>query len=847
MFSSILPNASSSAKFVQNGNPKVPSLRFTVLSLMKSMSQNPSRFSVRVFRTPVASNFVYPMAAKVDFGYRSVQQSEQQRYVPRYASYSFPFLALTESAKPAHPTSNHNISYDPRLRTNNYAIYPGALNDTYIYEQSTCSEYDTLSTATFSPAMSTDSTLTLRSLTTPEHFLEERARRPATPAVHSNHTVSESIAPPQAISRTTSTHRTHQSSGESPGDRHSRVTSMQGRSATPIRHPIPSASPNELTKASNSTTSGYNGELLSHFPEYAPSTISELEVDQRDKIAKINAEYNAVSSSTSTSYYSNDNTAVGIESIIRRMSMSPNEPLQNPSTRATPSQPLHPNIHFPTKSQDFNSGFKPNSSPSMFSMKDGSPPLVERIPSQVEFPPINTRSGQFPPAQVQDSWNGDGFCNFDHARNPPHFPASPPATNHPFDNGHASRSNQTTYATSRDTTSLNEYRPLPVPPPEVPRQRSTLERRPSVVGPRPDANVLKGSSDVRHRDQTYSYDQQRDVSISPPRGGPILQSSSRELPNRVAMASELRRDCRTPAPRESNDYRPPRLTGHDSYVAEPQPPVEPHSQNSHATDTHLQPAGFIGPTEIERSNDRIRTRSSSFSNSMRPNLPPVNNLGQHLSSPQQYQVSNVSMPDPGRVSEQDKHHTSPPSMQESSVHHLHYVDPEHQNDVRGQAIYSSQPATPICSRDFRSSHRKNLPIGLPSSKSSDRAPSHQTINPRHTTQEVSSSRSRTTYFEVSAAPNGLPTSGATPYDKLFMPVKTGSNRSNSTDQEFVPPEQPTQRRYSDGDQNPPPRPVESSGRSSAPLIRSVRWTENLICPSPVPASQRRKGWFNRRG
>ncbi|KAH8089928.1 hypothetical protein BXZ70DRAFT_899140, partial [Cristinia sonorae] len=29
--------------------------------------------------------------------------------------------------------------------------------------------------------------------------------------------------------------------------------------------------------------------------------------------------------------------------------------------------------------------------------------------------------------------------------------------------------------------------------------------------------------------------------------------------------------------------------------------------------------------------------------------------------------------------------------------------------------------------------------------------------------------------------------------------------------------------------------------------RSVRWTENLVCPSPVPFSSRRRGWYNRRG
>jgi hypothetical protein len=754
-------------------------------------------------------------------------------------SFSSPLSALIVTPEPTHATSSHNISYDARLRANNYAIYPGVLNDTYIYEQSNCSEYDALSTATFSPATSTDSTLTLRSPATPERFLEERARRPATPAAPSSYTVHGSMVPQApAMNRTTSNHHVHQPLADTLSDRRSRVTSMQAHLTAPIRRPIPSASLNELTIVSST---GYNGEIPSHIPEYAASTISELEVDQRDKIAKINAEYNAVSSSTSSSYYSNDNAAVAIESIARRMSTSPpNQPLQNTFT----SQPLHPNLHFPNKSDDFNPAFNPNPTLSIFSTKDGSPPLVERVPSRVESPPTNTQSGQFFQAQAQESWNRDGFYQSDHTRVSPHCPPPPP-TNHLFDNGSTLRSTQTMYATSQESTSLNEYRPLPVPPSEAPRQRTTVERRPSVVGPRPDGNV--GASDMRNRNQTtreYSYDQRRDVSNSPPRSL-ALPPSFRELPSRAAVATDMRKDTRTPAPRESNEYRSKPSTGPESYVADPQqPPVEPRSQGLHLTDTHLQPAAFIGPTE------RIRTRSTSFSNSARHNLPPVSNLGQHLSSPQkQYQTSNVATSDPRRVSEQDKHvRTSPPSkMQDSSVYHSDYMELERRNDVRGQAIYNSQPVTPTFNRD---THHQNFPIEQPSSKSNDRAPSYSTINSRNATQEAPVSRLRPSYFEVPAAPNSVPPRGATSYDKPSMPVKAGtSSSSNSPNHEYVvPPEQPTHRRYSDGDQNPPLRSsVESSGRSSAPPIRSVRWTENLICPSPVLATQRRKGWFNRRG
>ncbi|KAJ7689935.1 hypothetical protein B0H17DRAFT_877193, partial [Mycena rosella] len=52
-----------------------------------------------------------------------------------------------------------------------------------------------------------------------------------------------------------------------------------------------------------------------------------------------------------------------------------------------------------------------------------------------------------------------------------------------------------------------------------------------------------------------------------------------------------------------------------------------------------------------------------------------------------------------------------------------------------------------------------------------------------------------------------------------------------------------QRRRSDGFQSVvPPRPT-----TPAAAPRNVRWNENLVCPSPIFASQRRKGWFNRRG
>ncbi|KAI0731788.1 hypothetical protein C8Q72DRAFT_775663 [Fomitopsis betulina] len=44
------------------------------------------------------------------------------------------------------------------------------------------------------------------------------------------------------------------------------------------------------------------------------------------------------------------------------------------------------------------------------------------------------------------------------------------------------------------------------------------------------------------------------------------------------------------------------------------------------------------------------------------------------------------------------------------------------------------------------------------------------------------------------------------------------------------------------------RSASASGAMLAVATRrAVRWTEDLMCPCPVPRSERRKGWFNRRG
>ncbi|KAK0468202.1 uncharacterized protein EV420DRAFT_451725 [Desarmillaria tabescens] len=79
-------------------------------------------------------------------------------------------------------------------------------------------------------------------------------------------------------------------------------------------------------------------------------------------------------------------------------------------------------------------------------------------------------------------------------------------------------------------------------------------------------------------------------------------------------------------------------------------------------------------------------------------------------------------------------------------------------------------------------------------------------------------------------------------DSALVPSSSGPSRDRKDSGTSV------FRRRSDGDQVPPHstfNPIRLT--SNAGAARSVRWNQNLICPSPIWPEQRRKGWFNRRG
>ncbi|PPQ71503.1 hypothetical protein CVT24_006467 [Panaeolus cyanescens] len=293
MFSSILPSAPTALRFPsQNGSSK----------------NHPSQASkgyVRVINHPNPGPAPYPYTrsdANFELGY-APQAEHQGNWYPSSAM--------------------------PRS-TAKYSIYPSALEDTFIYEQSTCSksdilcgeDYEVLSANAFSPALTTDSTVTLRA-PTPADDLDDRrpvasGSRPGSAPVYP-----QSLPPGSSalISRSISSHQLLEPA-DALEERRRIGGGVQGYPAGPIRVPVSS---NGMVTQQLMPPAGY----VAYRPDFdTASTISEFEVNERDRLAKINAEYNSASTGA---YYANQGPGSSTSS-DRRMSIAP----QNPSSRDSP-------------------------------------------------------------------------------------------------------------------------------------------------------------------------------------------------------------------------------------------------------------------------------------------------------------------------------------------------------------------------------------------------------------------------------------------------------------------------------------------------------------------------------
>ncbi|KJA16724.1 hypothetical protein HYPSUDRAFT_47096 [Hypholoma sublateritium FD-334 SS-4] len=819
MFASFLPSTSS--KLAQNG-PSKPSS---------------NRFSVRVFKTQSNVPFPYPVAPKVEPGYRSNSQREQPNsnwYQP----------------STAYPTYDQR----PRVATN-YSIYPSANNGTFIYEQSACSKSDIFSNSeldspttddfspasVFSPAMSTDSTITLPRTTIGDPSVEDlRLTRTVTPAPRSAYP--PPVAPSQAamMARTTSTGRPVHEAAE---DQRSRVAMLQARSTTP-------ATPMRLSTPGTNQADPMLQMVPPYIsvPEYAGSTFSEVEVNKRDLIAKRNAELN---STPTASFYSSSAGSASSDNDRRRV---PSTGQPSPSTRDVRSVPPQPGLNFPTRpleSEYKQSGVVP---PAPFPMsRENSPPRVERLPSNPapDAAPsqVGSQSTYSYASLATENWSRDATLD-----------SRPP-----------SRSSQAIYTTAAQQDLPLFSRQDRAAPAPMERTRS---RRISIAGPRPDLNASRPLSEFKDYGPASRagsdpgpapaiYSDRRDLANSLPRGD---LASPRDAASRAASGTEYRRDSRTPSPREGASRR-------DSYAVDParafqDPRSKPQSPNDPREYIKSAPLSS-SPTELEAASsrypsqrpylappgaptDRVRTRSSSFSTSTRPTPTIAIPFNGAMPLPPPPPYSGVSESRNTGDYDRSRGERSSPSARPT---------PPAEFDRRGtpasQGIYYSQPEY-----QNQAAQRPAAALSMSSSRAMDRTSS---------TVQVSSSRAAPS-DPTRARTFPDPTYGLPPPHEPVRRYSDGENpydRAGSLSRSYPapglkvmnpapspPPMHPVEpiplpatephRRNSDGDQTPPLR-LPLGGRSSAPLLRSVRWNENLVCPSPIPTYQRRKGWFNRRG
>ncbi|TFY69795.1 hypothetical protein EVG20_g3010 [Dentipellis fragilis] len=91
-------------------------------------------------------------------------------------------------------------------------------------------------------------------------------------------------------------------------------------------------------------------------------------------------------------------------------------------------------------------------------------------------------------------------------------------------------------------------------------------------------------------------------------------------------------------------------------------------------------------------------------------------------------------------------------------------------------------------------------------------------------------------------------------DELMTPGPSRANLQRvEQDMRGPPPSTPNARMYQQDVRDvrevrsAPPEPTFTGALVRTQSKGRVRWNENLICPSPIPQHERRKGWFNRRG
>ncbi|KAF8631099.1 hypothetical protein AX17_005144 [Amanita inopinata Kibby_2008] len=923
----------------------------------------PDGFSFRVFRAPVISSFPYTAAAKLDPGYRSTQTDTRPKYDwrPYRDSGAGHAQAVDDRTQSSYYFSGSDRTLDNQRAATGYSIYASRPQDDYVYERPgspksdtySVSEYDDFSTATMTPtssfsvALSDDSTLSLVGQEPSEVELKlSDYSRPSTP-FDSHGSKPASTTTSQLYSNYSNDFRNRADYGYN--------TLHSTMPVADHAHSVRSGSVEEARFTVDARThSGFyysrpesvspspTGPYPSANPPYAESALSSESDDEVHTLAKINAEYNAA---TSSAYAPRRrNSLIGqdyppIPSVLPSVTRVPTPVedrtvyTESPLTSSPlPLQVRNPND--PARSDAYHGSTSPlqqspdrndTSRQTLYVMNPSHRSSTPR-PS-ASFP---NHSDEFIPPLANREWDETKVASS--SKNVPETRHSPQSERY----SPTSRSRRSPDEADKGPDGGRDDA-LPIPPPST--RRYNVYEGPLIS--KPESTNVRGSPDATSRQQTTTQSRRTRQHNETEQRSPVLPAHYSSNGVRGQSSSHSARSQPSAA----------------AHTIPPQAVIIPNTNDGHENAENLKSSSQrYSPNHHRRSNVPEGTSAPDSKDS---NASPSNERHQSTktSSPTSSPVADhahhsarvdptTRAPSPvgeGRKTRAGRtsHHVpdSAETSDKEGVHRRQSVSYDRQ-----EKLYSSSPEDRTVDRTKHS--RQDRVYDVPANQRNERASHPTSAVPGHSGSQVSTTvgkpfeyerRRKDSVTQRQSAESAATKRGAssTPLDApvlspTLVPVAKPSSplshqqgtklqgselpqshsretrpttevygiyqrpyrRNSDGDRPSTNPRNPNElrspspppmigasahpaypirpptappephRRYSDGDvpqqaqpfpampsiniaegRTPPP---SAGGRRSTPL-RTVRWNDNLICPSPILAAQRRKGWFNRRG
>jgi hypothetical protein len=855
-------------------------------------AQVPKGFSVRIFKGPTLSSYSSTGEPKFDVGYRphpasnswqkSNMSTSQTRTKPPSPTHDAP---RRNSRLFGNSTNAGHLHQTDCLAPSNYSIYPSLAKDIFVYERSICSksetysESDTASDSIFSPssyfstALSNDSTITLQSTALTESLLGDSYSKPST--LPSTQQFSPVQFPPVARAMSNANGRVVDAAhlttfypltaetvvrlpSSSGLDREtSGTTTASGQpeifydysASIPSQNSNPSAAyPSYATRGDTERVQpSENSQARTNSDHYYPGRTARSRVDAENRELPHNSRRNEGERHDSRTSFvplpshragPSDGYLSTTQGDIYSISATKGS---SPPGRASQTHSHIGNEAFPARSHNIEDVYIPTS---------GQPTVDGQIPAGAGYRNshiLNDRGD----ARSITPHERDGLETFDGV--------TQIITNSEFISDHtcvsssqAACDGQGSRITSAATASPNSrpFSRLSRVDTTTTAAMRAVERPAQTTSPLRESNSRRDSrplsslpSDSRASNglgerYTHSFTRPDAAEISPA----TLTKNNRGARDSFIESGQYsgnRNDSR------QSSYYP---ATQERSVRETSPPIEtrpstrrqvrgePLVESSRDAPSLAAPRGdqeYVQPSHLERALDNQHfavTNSSINSNVEHHSMPYTTRRGSEerprsVAAPRPSSVlpgqySHAAGREEGRTVAYSASSTVDPPRRQESMRGLLFSGKL--DDLDSSAVSASPPSRNDVEYHFvppprRSSNERQ--DARSNSVSPEARPSY-----RHETQ------TNVNRHSISNPPLD---------ESTFIPPSRGSSDSQHYFRFLQPPSEP---------QRSPEETDNIGFRSTTPGgTRSVRWNPNLIAPSPIFASQRRKGWFNRRG